>query len=64
MCEYIYCLLVCTILLMVTLPSFLCYVITYNKDEQSRWKLIVNLGDFVDVNRCINLYIRNLYGVR
>jgi hypothetical protein len=59
-----------TILLMITWPSFLRYVITYTKDEQSRWKLIGNLGKFVDVNRYINLYIgklycvQNLYGVR
>jgi hypothetical protein len=60
----------CSILLMITWPSFLCYVITYNKDEQSRQTNIWNLGKFVDVNRCINLYIEklycvwNLYGVR
>jgi hypothetical protein len=41
------------------MPNFLCYVITYSKDEHSRWKLIRNLRQIVDVNRCINLYIGN-----
>jgi hypothetical protein len=62
-CMNIYRLMVCTILLMVTWPSFLCYVITYNKDEQSRWKLIRNFWKFVDFKRCINLYIGKLYCV-
>jgi hypothetical protein len=53
--------MVCTIFLMVTWPSFLRYVITYCKDEHSRQKLIRNLSKFVDVNRCINLYIGKLY---
>jgi hypothetical protein len=59
-----------SIFLMVTWPSFLHYVITYIKDEHSRWKLIRNLRKFVDVIRCINLYIgklyclQNMYGVR
>jgi hypothetical protein len=54
---------------MVTWPNFLCYVIIYIKDEHSRQKLIRNLRKFVDMNRCINLYIgkfycvRNMYGV-
>jgi hypothetical protein len=60
---YIYHLMVRTIVLMVKWPSLLCYVNTYNKDKQSRWKLMGNLGKFVDVNRYINLYIGNLYGV-
>jgi hypothetical protein len=55
--------LVRTILLMATSPSFMCYVMTYNKDEQNIWKLIGNLGKFVDINRCINLYIGKLYCV-
>jgi hypothetical protein len=38
-------------------------VMTYNKDEQSVWKLMGNLGKFVDINRCINLYIGKLYFV-
>jgi hypothetical protein len=69
-CVNIYRCVVRTIFLMVTWSSFLCYVITYNKDEHSRRKLIRNLGKFVDVHRCINLYIwklycvQNMYGVR
>jgi hypothetical protein len=55
---------VCTIFLMVTWPSFLRYVITYSKDEHIRQKLIGNLGKFVDVNRCINMYIGKLYCVQ
>jgi hypothetical protein len=62
-CMYIYRLMVRTIVLMVKWPSLLRYVNTYNKDKQSRWKLMGNLGKFVDVNRYINLYIGNLYGV-
>jgi hypothetical protein len=60
----IYCLVARTILLMITWVSLLRYVITCNKDEQSRWKLIGNLRKFVDVNRCINFYMGNLYGVQ
>jgi hypothetical protein len=46
-----------SILLMVTWPSFFCYVITYSKDEHSMRKCIRNLRNFVDVIRsCINLY--------
>jgi hypothetical protein len=48
-----------TIFLVVTWPSFLHYVITY-----IRRKLIRNLSKFVDVHRCINLYIEKLYCVR
>jgi hypothetical protein len=44
-------------------PSFLRYVITYSKGEQRRWKHIRNLRKFVDVIRCINLYIEKLYCV-
>jgi hypothetical protein len=40
------------------------YVITYNKDEQNRQKLIGDLRKFVDVTRCINLYIEKLYCVQ
>jgi hypothetical protein len=31
----------------------------YNKDKQNSWKLIENLRKFVDVYRCINLYMGN-----
>jgi hypothetical protein len=44
--------------------SFLCYVITYSKGEQRRQKHIRNLRKFVDVIRCINLYIGKLYCVQ
>jgi hypothetical protein len=59
-----------SIFLMVIWPSFLRYVITYCKGKHSRQKRIRNLRKFVDVIRCINLYIgmlyyvRNMYGVR
>jgi hypothetical protein len=69
-CVNIYRLVVSSILLMVTWPSFLRYVITYNKNDHNRQTLIRNLRQFVDVIRCINLYIGklycvlNMYGVR
>jgi hypothetical protein len=53
-----------SIFLMVTWLGFLRYVSTYSKDEHNRRKLIRNLRKFVDVNRCINLYIKKLYCVR
>jgi hypothetical protein len=53
-----------SIFLMLTWPSFLRYVITYYKGEHSKRKRIRNLRKFVDVIRCINLYIRKLYCVR
>jgi hypothetical protein len=52
-----------SIFLMVTCPSFLRYVITYSKGEQPRQKCIRNLRKFVDMIRCINLYIGKLYYV-
>jgi hypothetical protein len=56
--------MVCTIFLMVIWSSFPRYVITYNTDEHNRRKLIRNLRQFVDANRCINLYIGKLYYVQ
>jgi hypothetical protein len=53
-----------SIFLMVTWPSFMCYVTTYTKYEHNRRKLIRNLRKFVDIHRCINLYIRKLYCVQ
>jgi hypothetical protein len=46
------------------MAQFLRHVITYTKDEHSRRKLIRNLRKFVDVHRCINLYIEKLYCVQ
>jgi hypothetical protein len=69
-CVTIYRLVMCSILLMFTWPSFLRYVIICNKDNHSRHTLIKNGRKFMDVNRCINLYIgklyyvQNMYGVR
>jgi hypothetical protein len=42
--------------------SMLCDYIQQGRAQHV--KLIENLGKFVDVNRCINLYIGNLYYVR
>jgi hypothetical protein len=49
--------MVCIMFVMATWPNFLCYVITYIKDDQSSWKLIEKLRKFVDVYRYINLYV-------
>jgi hypothetical protein len=52
-----------SILLMATWLSFLRYVMTYRKGDHNRRKRIRNLRKFVDVIRCINLYIVKLYYV-